>query len=73
VTIDHEGSITEFNPAAERTFSYRRADVMGKQLADVIIPPELRERHRQGFARYLTTGEARVLGKRIETTAIRAA
>ena len=73
VTIDHEARITEFNPAAERTFSYRRADVMGKQLADVIIPPELRERHRQGFARYLATGEARVLGKRIETTAIRAA
>ena len=45
---------------------------MGKQLADVIIPPSLREKHRQGLARYLATGEARVLGKRIETTAVRA-
>jgi PAS domain S-box-containing protein len=72
VTIDHEGCITEFNPAAERTFGYRRDEVLGRQLADVIIPPALRERHRQGFARYLATGEARVLGKRIEMTAVRA-
>ena len=69
VTIDHEGCITEFNPAAERTFGYRRDEVLGQQLADIIIPPALRERHRQGFARYLATGEARVLGQRIEMTA----
>jgi PAS domain S-box-containing protein len=72
VTIDHAGCITEFNPAAERTFGYRRDEVLGQQLADVIIPPALRERHRQGFARYLATGEARVLGRRIEMTAVRA-
>ena len=72
VTIDHEGRITEFNPAAERTFGHRRDEVVGKQLADVIIPPSLREKHRRGFARYLATGEARVLGKRIEMTAVRA-
>ena len=41
VTIDHEGSITEFNPAAERTFGYRRDEVVGRSLADVIIPPSL--------------------------------
>ncbi len=72
VTIDHEGCITEFNPPAEHTFGYRRNEVLGKHLADVIIPPSLREKHRQGFARYLATGEARVLGKRIEMTAVRA-
>jgi len=72
VMIDHAGCITEFNPAAERTFGHRRDEVVGKQLGDVIIPPSLREKHRQGFARYLATGEARVLGKRIEMTAVRA-
>ena len=72
VMIDHEGRISEFNPAAEHTFGYRRNDVLGKHLADVIIPPALREKHRQGFARYLATGEVRVLGRRIEMTAIRA-
>jgi PAS domain S-box-containing protein len=59
VTIDYEGRITEFNPAAERTFGYRRDLIVGKPLADVIIPPSLREKHRQGLARCLATGEAR--------------
>jgi PAS domain S-box-containing protein len=72
VTIDHEGCITEFNPAAERTFGHRRDDVLGQQLADVIIPPAFREKHRQGFARYLATSEGRVLGRRIEMPAVRA-
>ena len=72
VSIDREGCITEFNPAAERTFGYRRDEVVGQELADVIIPPALREPHRQGFTRYLATGEAHVLGRRIEMTALRA-
>jgi PAS domain S-box-containing protein len=72
VTIDHLGCITEFNPAAERTFGYRRGEVVGKHLADVIIPPSLRDDHRRGFARYLATGEARLVGRRLEITAVRA-
>ena len=72
LTIDHEGCITEFNPAAEHTFGYRRDEVLGMPLANVIIPLSLREKHQQSFAHYLATGEARVLGKRIETTAVRA-
>ncbi len=71
VTIDHEGCITEFNPAAERTFGYRRNDVMGRSLADVMIPPSLLEGHRRGLVRYLATGEGSMIGKRIETIAIR--
>jgi len=70
VAIDHEGKITEFNPTAERTFGHRRRDVLGKPLADVIVPPSLRERHRTGFARYLATGDSRVLGRRLEMTAL---
>jgi PAS domain S-box-containing protein len=72
VTIDHESCITEFNPAAERTFGYRRDAVLGRPLADVIIPPSFREQHHRGFARYLSTGQAHVLGRRIEMTAMRA-
>jgi PAS domain S-box-containing protein len=72
VTIDQEGLITEFNPAAEHTFGYRRDQVVGKRMADVIIPPSLRESHLQGIARYLATGEVRMIGKRLEMTAVRA-
>ena len=70
VAVDHEGCITEFNPAAERTLGYDREDVVGKHMADVIIPPSLREKHRAGFARHLATGESRVLGQRVEMTAL---
>ncbi len=72
ITIDHEGRITEFNPAAERTFGHRREDVLGAVLGDLIVPPALRERHRQGLARYLATGHGVVIGKRVEMTALRA-
>jgi PAS domain S-box-containing protein len=72
ITIDHEARITEFNPAAERTFGHRRDEVVGRPLADVIIPESQRENHRQGFSRYLSTGEAHVLGRRLELTAMRA-
>ena len=72
ITIDHEGNVVEFNSAAERTFGYRRAEVVGKELAHFIIPPSLRERHRAGMARYLTTGEGTVVGRRLEIPALRA-
>lgn len=72
VSIDHEGRVIEFNPAAERTFGYKRADVLGKLMAELIIPPHLRQQHYAGMRRYLETGEARVLGKRLTLEAMRA-
>ncbi|HXM34637.1 MAG TPA: PAS domain S-box protein, partial [Pyrinomonadaceae bacterium] len=72
VTVDHEGKILEFNPAAEHTFGYASEEVVGKSMPELIIPPRLRTHHRGGFARYLTTGCSSILGKRIEVTAMRA-
>ena len=69
ITIDHEGRITEFNPAAEQIFGYRRGEAVGRELAELIIPPSLRERHRRGLRHYLATGEGPLLGRRIEITA----
>jgi diguanylate cyclase (GGDEF)-like protein/PAS domain S-box-containing protein len=72
ITIDHEGTIVEFNPAAERAFGYERRAVIGKQMVKLLIPPSLREAHSRGLAHYLATGEGPVLGKRIEVPAMRA-
>ncbi|MEA3216984.1 MAG: hypothetical protein QOJ19_3140, partial [Acidimicrobiia bacterium] len=72
VTIDGIGRIVEFNPAAERTFGYRREDVLGRSLAELVIPPAMREAHNAGLARYLSSGEAPILGQRLELTAQRA-
>jgi PAS domain S-box-containing protein len=71
IAMDHEGKIIEFNPAAEQTFGWRRDDVIGRCLADVIVPEKLRQAHSDGMARYLASGEGPVLGKRIEVTAVR--
>ena len=70
VTMDHEGRILEFNPAAERTFGYTRGEALGRTVAELLVPPELRARHEAGLARYLATGEARVLGRRLEMPAL---
>jgi PAS domain S-box-containing protein len=71
VSMDHLGNIVEFNPAAERTFGHPREEAIGRSLADLLIPESMRERHRQGLARYLATGEGPVIGKRIEVSALR--
>ena len=72
ITSDETGRITEFNAAAEVAFGYKKQDVIGRQMADLIIPHRYRERHREGMKRYLATGEAHVLGRRIEIEALRA-
>ena len=72
ITIDHDGLILEWNAAAERTFGYSRSAVLGRQLAETIIPPQYREAHYRGFARYRQTGEAQILGKRVELEGMRA-
>jgi PAS domain S-box-containing protein len=71
VTIDHQGRVVEFNPAAEKTFGYKRDATIGQLMGDLIIPPTLRERYRCGLAHYLSTGEAALLGQRIEVTGMR--
>jgi PAS domain S-box-containing protein len=71
ITMDDQGNVVEFNPAAEKTFGYTRDEAIGQLLGDLIIPPALRERHRRGFKHYLATNKSSVLGKRVELTGMR--
>jgi len=72
VSIDESGRITEFNPAAESMFGRSRSQVIGEDLADVIIPERLRAQHRAGMARYAATGESAVTDRRREMSGLRA-
>lgn len=72
ITIDHEGKIVEFNAAADRMFGFTRGEALGRRMAELIIPPHLRDAHHRGFAHYLATGEGSFIGKRLELTAMRA-
>jgi PAS domain S-box-containing protein len=72
ITIDHEGKVIDFNPAAEQTFGFSRDEVLGRFLTETIIPPYMHDAHAIGFARYMVTGTASVLNKRLQLNAVRA-
>ena len=72
ITMNHEGRVVEFNPAAEQTFGYRRSDAVGKLVRELIVPPDLRDAHQRGLERYLATGEGPLVGTRAEITAMKA-
>ena len=71
ISMDERGLIAEWNPAAERTFGYTREEALGRDLADLILPQRMRAPHRANLARYLATGEAKLIGRRIEARAAR--
>ncbi len=71
ITMDAAGVVTEFNPAAETTFGFTREEAKGKLLGDLIVPERLRAAHFAGLERYLASGEAHILGKRLELPARR--
>lgn len=70
VSADSEAKISYFNRAAERAFGYSAADTLGKPLT-LLMPDRFQDAHRRGFQRFLSTGEARVIGKTVELTGIR--
>ena len=68
VTMDHRGQVVGWNHAAEATFGYLAHETIGREMADLIVPPSLRAAHRKGLARFLETEQAVVLDKRLELT-----
>ena len=57
ISIDHEGKVLELNPAAETMFGYAKEQAIGRELAELIIPPKHREAHRQGMAHFSRRGK----------------
>jgi PAS domain S-box-containing protein len=72
VVMDGEGRVLDFNPAAERTFGYAADEVLGRPLAELIIPERFRGDHERGVELHLSGGPPRILGDRVETVAMRA-
>ncbi|MBM4200291.1 MAG: PAS domain S-box protein, partial [Gammaproteobacteria bacterium] len=72
IVMDQQGRILEFNPAAEHCFGYRREEVIGQTVTELIVPPRYRHAHAEGLEHYLNTGIARVLRRRNEVEGMRA-
>jgi PAS domain S-box-containing protein len=72
ITIDHEGKIQGWNRAAEVTFGYTREQAIGKEMAELIIPADLRAGQRQGLIQYVSGRGYMPANRRYETRAMRA-
>ena len=70
VEMDARGRITEWNPMAQSIFGWSAEQVVGKTVADILVPEEHRAAHGAGLQRFLRTGEGRIMGKRVELAAM---
>jgi PAS domain S-box-containing protein len=70
VTIDAKGMVTGWNTQAEKMFGWSRGETIGRELAGLLIPAGMRADHSNGLKRYVQSGVARVLNKRIELSAL---
>jgi len=70
VAIDEDGVITLWNPAAERLFGYPLASALGSNV-ERLVPPGMRERHRRGKERFLSTGQGTIIGHVVEVEGLR--
>jgi two-component system cell cycle sensor histidine kinase/response regulator CckA len=71
ITMDHEGKVRGWNPAAERIFRFTEREALGRPLDELIIPAALRQQHLQGLATFVATGHGPILDKRLELPAAR--
>ena len=68
VVMDRDGWVVDWNRRAEATFGWTREEAIGRLMADLIVPPDLRQAHREGLRRHVESGEERILGQRLELT-----
>jgi PAS domain S-box-containing protein len=73
VSMDADGRITYWNRRAEAVFGWTSGEVLGRDLADIIMPVRFRDQHKSGLARFLRTGDGPILGRRIEMIGLRRA
>jgi len=71
ISVDNRGHIVEFNPSAERIFGYTRAEVVGKDMADLVVPAPMRAAHTRGVSGYLAGKESKIIGRRLVINAMR--
>jgi PAS domain S-box-containing protein len=70
IGMDAAGSIVAWNAQAVATFGWRAEEAIGRSLAETIVPESFRSAHIRGLRRFLETGEAPVVNRRLELTAL---
>ncbi|HEX8616994.1 MAG TPA: PAS domain S-box protein [Thermoanaerobaculia bacterium] len=72
VSINHEGRIVRWNRSAEEIFGRERSAVLGRPMAELLIPERFRSTHQRAMRAFLDTGDASSIGRRVEWIALRA-
>jgi len=67
ITINEQGIIETFNPAATRMFGYSEEEVIGKNISIIVASPHDRQ-HDGYIARFIRTGEKHVVDRPREIT-----
>ncbi|MDQ6727052.1 MAG: PAS domain S-box protein [Actinomycetota bacterium] len=70
VSIDEAGVVVDWNSQAEVTFGWERDEIIGRELADTIVPEALRDGYRRGLQRFLTTGTSSLIGPLVELSGL---
>ena len=70
VVMDAHGRIQDWNPRAEVIFGWSREEAIGRDLAELVIPESQRAAHRRGLQRFIATGEAHILHRLNELSAL---
>src|SRR5216683_1401489 len=71
VVMQGDGTIVEWNERSVELFGWTRAEVVGRAMAELIIPERYRQAHFAGLKRFLETGEGKYVGRRLELSALR--
>jgi diguanylate cyclase (GGDEF)-like protein/PAS domain S-box-containing protein len=70
ISMDHRGRITDWNAQAEATFGWRRGEVLGRTVAELLVPPRLREQHEAGLRDFVRSGTGAVINRRLRMPAL---
>jgi PAS domain S-box-containing protein len=71
ITSDAQGEVQFWNSAAERIFGYPAVEAIGRNILDLIVPPQYQEARRRGLANFARTGTDPETGKTVELSALR--
>ena len=71
IVMDAAGKITDCNARAEKMFGLTHLKALGREMAEMIIPPRHRETVRCEMERFVATGEGSALNRLIEMSALR--
>ncbi|MFN3596108.1 MAG: PAS domain S-box protein [Rubricoccaceae bacterium] len=70
IIIDADGTVLEWNPAAEQVLGYSHDEAVGRPMAELIVPERMREQHHRAMRRYLDEGIPSILNTRFEIQAL---